>query len=157
MRSSLSSVANNPSEKTDKIKSKFGHNDKKCKTCGITCKVCNCFLEYTKFKDDLRDYKCLYYNKNYQQKLNKKLKKQFFNTYNFFNHDNNKFILLLRKGVYLYEYIHDWEKSNEKLLPEREDIYSHLNMEDITKIHACKRVCMDFEIKQLGEYHDFYV
>ena len=63
----------------------------------------------------------------------------------------------MRKGVYLYEYIHDWEKSNEKLLPEREDIYSHLNMEDITKIHACKRVCMDFEIKQLGEHHDFYV
>ena len=126
MRSSLSSLANNLSEGIDKIKWKFGHNDNKCKTCGITCKVYNCFLEYAKFKDDLTDYKCLYYNKNYQQKLNEKLKKQFFNTYNFFNHDNNKFILLLRKGVYLYEYIDDWEKSKEKLLLEKEDIYSHL-------------------------------
>ena len=26
----------------------------------------------------------------------------------------------------------DWEKFNETPLPEREDYYSHLNMEDIT-------------------------
>ena len=26
----------------------------------------------------------------------------------------------------------DWEKFSETLSPEREDIYSHLNMEDIT-------------------------
>ena len=37
------------------------------------------------------------------------------------------------------------------------DFYSHLNMEDITDadyMHA-KKVCKDFEIKDLGEYHDF--
>ena len=53
----------------------------------------------------------------------------------------------------------DWEKFNETTLPEKEDFYSHLNMEDITDAdyaHA-KRVCKDFEIKNLGEYHDFYV
>ena len=53
----------------------------------------------------------------------------------------------------------DWEKFNETLLPEKEDFYSHLNMEDIT--HAdyapTKPVCKDFEIKNLGEYHDLYV
>ena len=43
-----------------------------------------------------------------------------------------KFILLLRKGVYPYEYMEDWEKINETLLPEKEDFYSHLNMEDTT-------------------------
>ena len=32
--------------------------------------------------------------------FNEKLKERFFNTYKFSNHDNNKFILLLRKGVY---------------------------------------------------------
>ena len=40
-----------------------------------------------------------------------------------------------------------------------EDFYSHLNMEYITHAdysHA-KRVCKDFEIKHLGEYHDLYV
>ena len=98
-------------------------------------------------------------NKNYQHKFDEKLKKWFFNTYTFSNHDSNKFILLLRKGVYPYEYMNDWEKFNETLLPEKEDFYSHLNMEDITDedyMHANK-VCKDFAIKNEGEYHDLYV
>ena len=44
-------------------------------------------------------------------------------------------------------------------LPEKEDFYSHLNMEDITdadNAHA-KRVSKDFEIKCFGEYDDLYV
>ena len=54
----------------------------------------------------------------------------------------------MSKGVYSYEYN-----------PEKEDFYSHLNMEDITDTdcaHA-KRVCKDFENKNLGEYHDLFV
>ena len=43
----------------------------------------------------------------------------FFNTCEFSNHNNNRFISLLRKGVYPYAYMDDWEKSNETLLPER--------------------------------------
>ena len=31
-----------------------------------------------------------------------------------------------------YEYMDDWEGFNEALLPEKEDFYSHLSMEDIT-------------------------
>ena len=53
----------------------------------------------------------------------------------------------------------DWEKFRETLLSEKEDFCSHLNMEDITDAdyaHA-KRVCKDFEIKNLGEYHELYV
>ena len=52
-----------------------------------------------------------------------------------------------------------WEKFNETSLTEKEDFYSLLNMEDITGAdyaHA-KRVCKDFEIKNLGEYHDLYI
>ena len=63
------------------------------------------------------------------------------------------------KGIYLYEYRDDWEKFNETSLLEKEDFYSHLNMEDITDadyVHP-KRVCKDFEIKHLVEYHDLYV
>ena len=81
------------------------------------------------------------------------------NTYKFSNHDNKKIILLLRKGVYPYQYMDDWEKFNATSLPEKEDFYSHLNMEDITDTdyaHA-KRVCKDFETKNFGEYHDWYV
>ena len=47
------------------------------------------------------------------------LKERFFNTQKFSNDDNNKFILLLRKGVYLYEYMEDCEKYNEASLPEK--------------------------------------
>ena len=56
-------------------------------------------------------------------------------------------------------YMDDWEKFYETSLPEREDFYSHLNMKDITdadQAHA-KSVCKNFEIKNLGEYHDLYV
>ena len=53
----------------------------------------------------------------------------------------------------------DWEKFSETLLPEKEDFYSHLNMEDIAdtdQAHA-KRVCKDFEVGNLGDYHDLHV
>ena len=67
--------------------------------------------------------------------------------------------MLLRKGVHPYDYMDNWEKFNETTLPEKEDFYSNLNPEDITDaayMHA-KRVCKDFEIKNLGEYHDLYL
>ena len=154
MASSLSNLINNLSEEINRIKCKYGQHDKKCETCGIKYK----FFEYINFKDDLIEYKCLYCNNNYQQKFDEKLKEWFSNTYKLSNHDNNKFILLLQKGVYSYGYMDVWEKFNETL-PEKDDFYNHLNMEDITDadyVHA-KRVCKDFEIKNLGEYHDLYV
>ena len=40
-------------------------------------------------------------------------------TTKFSSNDNNKFILLLRKGVYPYEYMVDSEKFNETTLPRR--------------------------------------
>ena len=48
-----------------------------------------------------------------------------------------------------------WEKFKETPLPEKEDFYSHLNMGDDTGadyVHL-KRICKDFEMKDLGEYH----
>ena len=71
------------------------------------------------------------YNKNCKIKFNEKLKERFFNTSKFSNNDNNKFVLLLWKGVYRYEYVDDWEKYNETSLPEKDDIYSDVNMKDI--------------------------
>ena len=42
--------------------------------------------------------------------------------------------------------MNDCEKFNETLLPEKEDFYSHLNMEDVTDANYmyAKRVCKDF-------------
>ena len=42
----------------------------------------------------------------------------------------------------------NWEKFSKISLPEKEDYYSHISIEDITNanyMHA-KRVCKDFEI-----------
>ena len=143
MASSLSNLVDNLAEGIHKIK----------------CKDCDCFLEYESVKDNLIKYKCLSCNKDYSNKLDEKLKKRFKKTFKFSNNDINTFILLLRKRVYSYEYLDDWEKFKEITLPEKEELYSSLNMGDITDVdymHA-KRVCKDFEIKNLGEYHDLYL
>ena len=63
MASSLSNLINNLSEGISRIKCKNGHDDKKCETCGIKYKYRDCFLEYTNFKDDFIEYKCLCRNK----------------------------------------------------------------------------------------------
>ena len=61
-------------------------------------------------------------------------KKRFKNTFQFPNNNINKFIQLLRKGVCPYEYMDNWEKVTETKLPEKEEFYSNLNMEDITDV-----------------------
>ena len=86
---------------------------KKSESDGIKYNVFECCREYTNVKYDLKECKCLCCNKNYQQKFDGNLKKRFFDTYKFYKCDINKFILLLRKGIYRYEYMDDWEKSKE--------------------------------------------
>ena len=53
----------------------------------------------------------------------------------------------------------DLGKFNETSLPEKGNVYSHLNTEDITDADYkyVKRVCKMFQIKSLGEYHDLHV
>ena len=156
MTSSLSNLVNNLCEGIHKIKYKCNRDDKKCETYRIKCKYWDWFLEYTNLKDDLIEYKCLWScNKNYQHKFHEKLKERFFSIYKFSNRNNSKFILLLQNSVYPYEYMDNSEKFNEVPLFEKQDFYSHLNMEDITDagyVHP-KRVSKDFEIKNLGDYH----
>ena len=87
------------------------------------------------------------------------LNKKFPNTYRFCDEDVNKFVLLLRKGVYPYEYMDSWERINETSLPDKEAFYSKLNKEVITDedyAHA-QKVWKVFEIKNLLQCHDLYV
>ena len=84
--------------------------------------------------------------------------KKFPNTYQLCNNDHNKLELLLRKGVYPYEYTDSWKRFKEESLPDKESFYSKLNKEisDEDYAHA-QEVWEALNIKNLGEYHDLYV
>ena len=105
MATSLSNLADNLTEEIHKIK----------------CKDCNCFLEYGSVKDNSIKYKCLSCNKNYSNKIDEELKNKFKNPFKFSNNDINKYILLVRKGVYPFDYMDKWEEFDEKLFPEKEN------------------------------------
>ena len=144
MSSSLSKPVDNLSE---------GIHSNKC----FDCKSDLDYVRITKNKTLL--LKCFNCNIYYKKKFNNDLIKKFKNTYSFCNNDLNKFVLLLRKGVYLYEYMDSWEKFNETSLPSKEDFYSNLNMEDIDNIdnrHG-NNVFKGFKLENLGDYHDLYV
>ena len=74
--------------------------------------------------------------------------------------DGNKiFVLLLRKGVYPYEYMDNWNRFNETSLPSKEKFYSSFNMSIISdkEYEYAQKVRNTFSIKNLGEYHNLYV
>ena len=112
-----------------------------------------------KTKDEKLIFRCFSCKKNYEKDFNKELIKRFANTYNFCDNELNKFILLLRKGVYPYEYMDNWERFDETSLPDKESFYSSLNMENIDDIdyRLGNNVFKKFKLKNLGEYHDLYV
>ena len=100
------------------------------------------------FKDHLIECKYFCCNKNYQPKFEEKLKEWFFSTDKFPNHDDNKFILFMWRGMSPYEYIDGFDKFRETSLSQKEYFYINLDMEVITNAdyaHA-KRVSKDFEI-----------
>ena len=66
------------------------------------------------------------------EKTIKDLIKKFPTTYTFCKGDINKFVMLLQKGVYPYEYFYSWKKFGETSLPPKKDFYSELILEDIS-------------------------
>ena len=114
MSSPLSSLVDNLSK---------GIHNNKC----IDCKSC---LEYIKIKDNQLIFNFQKCNKNYKKEFDKNLIQRFANTYEFCDGDINKFILLIRKGIYPYEYMDSWKRFNETSLPDKKYFYSNLNMED---------------------------
>ena len=109
-------------------------------------------------------FRCFECKKKYKKEFNKELIKRFANIYEFCNEDINKFVLLLRKGFFSYEYMDSWERFDETLLPDKEAFYSNLNMENFTDVdhgHATRvfnRVALkNLDNKNLGDYHDMYL
>ena len=86
-----------------------------------------------------------------------------------YNQDINTFILFLWKGFYPYKYILCmcvcvcvcvWlQKIPWNSITWKRNFYSNLNIEDITDADCAhtNRVCKDFEMKNIGNYHDLYV
>ena len=106
-------------------------NNKDCKKCMQKNKI-KSECQYIKHKDNRLIYKCNKCDdKSYRSVYD--LTERFPNTYQFCNKDLSKFILLLRKGVYLYKYMDSWEGFHETMLPTKESFYSELNLEDITE------------------------
>ena len=141
MSSSLSGLVDNPIA---------GPHSDKC----TDCKSC---LDYVTTKDEQLIFRCFECKRNYKKDFNKELMKRFANIYEFCNQDINKFILLLRKGVYPYKYMDSWERFNETSLPDKEVFCSSLNMKGITDAdhrHA-KRLFKSLNNKNLGDHHDF--
>ena len=67
--------------------------------------------------------------------------------------------MLIRKGIYSYEYMDSWDKFKETSLPPAKHFCSNLNMSGVSDEdyeHAC-RVWREFGIKNMGEYHDLYL
>ena len=143
MATSLSKLVDNL---TDNV-----HNDK----C-IKCKSNLCFVRAMNKK---LIFKCIDCEKEYEKEFNKELVERFANTYKFCDNDLNKFIMLLRKGVYPYEYIDGWDKFNEKIIPSKELFYSNLTLENISETNYAhvNNVFKKFNINNLGEYQDIYV
>ena len=96
------------------------HNDK--------CIKCKSNLCYMKVMDKKLIFRCFDCKKNYEKEINKELVERFSNTYEFCDKDLNKFVMLLRKGVYPYEYMDGWDKFNEKIIPSKESFYSNLTL-----------------------------
>ena len=67
--------------------------------------------------------------------------------------------LLIRKGVYPYDYMDNFDKFNETKLPPANEFYSRLydsNVNEKDYAHA-QKVWSHFGFKNMGEYHDLYL
>ncbi|XP_067126115.1 uncharacterized protein [Centruroides vittatus] len=91
-------------------------------------------------------------------KLSSNLKKeQFRETSKFF--PNHLLDLVIRKGVFPYDYMDSWEKCEMDKLPPKQEFYSILNECGITNkdYEHAQNVWKAFKIRNMGEYSDLYV
>ena len=117
------------SELVDNLSGKFFHSIE-CKKCmkreNINSECC-----FDKLKNGRLIYRCGECKEKWEKPMNW-LTKMFSSIYQFYNNDWNKFILLLRKYVYPYEYMNSWQKFDETTLPAKEAFFSNLNLENIS-------------------------
>ena len=86
--------------------------------------------DFIGFKNNKLNYKCKECGKKCFMSINESIKK-FLIMYQFCDGDVNKFVFLLRKGVYPYEYMDSWEGFDETSLPDKKYFYSELDSKEI--------------------------
>ena len=71
---------------------------------------------------------------------------------------DNRFNLMIRKGVYPYDFMDSFNKFHEKL-PSKEEFYSQLNDQHISEedYQHAQNVWNVFNLKNTGQYHDLYL
>ena len=76
----------------------------------------------------------------------------------FENYNSEQKKLLIRKGVYPYEYMDSWDKFNSGL-PSIDKFYSNLNMSGTSNedYEHARNVWSKFKLKNMGDYHDLYL
>ena len=79
--------------------------------------------------------------------------------FGFEDYNESQYKLLIRKGIYPYEYMDDWDKFKETTLPPKEAFHSKLNMSGVSDqdYEHARRVWREFGINNLGQYHDLYL
>ena len=127
-------------------------NSLECKSCIEKIKI-NSECCFVGLKNNRLIYRCKECKEEWKRPINELFEK-FPGIYQFCNGNLNKFVLLLRKGVYM----DSQQKFDETTLPTKEAFYGNLNLEDISDedyAHA-QKVWDLFKINNLGDYHDLY-
>ena len=77
----------------------------------------------------------------------------------FEDYSEEQYELLVRKKIYLYEYLSSWDKFAETQLLPKEAFYSNLNMSNVSDedYQHAQKVWITFSICDLREYHDLYL
>ena len=97
--------------------------------------------------------------KSRQDQQHHRLTSKLPNTFTLCRNNIEKFLLLLRKGVYAYEYMNSTDKFIETELPTIDKFYSKLKGGNIgtDDYNHAKKVWDLFKLNNLREYHDLYV
>ena len=121
---SMISLLSQSTNKISEIENKISQIDKK--------KTENKFTDDTRFMIDSLSQSIDKVSETDNKISQAELVNKFPNIYQLCNKDLNKFALLLRKGVYPYEYMDSWKRFKEESLPDKESFYRELNNEHIT-------------------------
>ena len=131
-----------------------------CGTSGIQCDKCKGNMELINISSDyIASLGCKRCRTKKTKDLDEGLLKKNFNHTSRFWECDEKFCLMIRKGVYPYEYMDGWKKFEERSLPPKDTFYSRLNMKVISDqdYEHAQQVWNTIKKKALGCYHDTYL